>query len=75
VEKMAKALEYEITRQLLRRREGRASATRAGAGIERLITGVAAVAAVVVLGSVFQELLWALLAAAVVLTLGTGGAR
>ena len=67
-----KALEYQITRQLLRRRE-RARGTRQG--VERLISGVAVLAAVVVLGSMFQELLGALLAGAVVLTLGTSSTR
>lgn len=71
----ARTMEYQITRQLLRRREGRGRARGARLGVERLISGVAVVAAVVVLGSVFQELLWALLAGAVVLTLGTSSAR
>jgi hypothetical protein len=63
-------LEYRITRQLLHRREHQSALARGGlAG--RLITAAAMVAAMLLLGSYLQELLWALLAAGVVLTLGT----
>ena len=63
-------LEYRITRQLLHRRERRAGAGRGGlAG--RLITAGAMAATLLLLGSYLQELLWALLAGAAVLTLGT----
>ncbi len=63
-------LEHRITRQLLHRREHRSGLGRGGlAG--RLITAAAMVAALLLLGSYLQELLWALLAGGVVLTLGT----
>ena len=63
-------LEYRITRQLLHRREYDSVAGRGGlAG--RLITAAAMGAAILLLGSYLEELLWALLAGGVVLTLGT----
>ncbi len=68
---VAKAMEYEITRQLLQRRERARGPEGTRRVTERFITGAAAIAAVAVLGSVLQELLWVVVAGAVVLTLGT----
>ena len=65
----ARAIEYRITQQLLRRREGHSDCSRTRV-VERLISVTAAVAALAVLGSFAQELLWALGGAAAVLTLG-----
>ncbi len=72
---VSKAMEYEITRQLVQRRERGHRSEGVRRIAERLITGAAVLAVVAVLGSVLQELLWVLLAGAVVLTLGTGTAR
>ena len=65
----ARAIEYRITRQILRRREGcEEPATPLIA--ERVITAAATTVLLLVLGSVAQELLWGLLGGATVLTLG-----
>jgi hypothetical protein len=65
-----RAIEYRITRNLLRRREGLPEPTDSRlAG--RVITSVAVAAGLLLLGSYLQELLWVLLAAGAVLTLGT----
>jgi hypothetical protein len=66
----ARFIEYRITRDLLQRREG-APAASVGLPVEQLITATAVTAGMLLLGSYAQELLWALLAAATVLTLGT----
>ena len=68
----ARFIEYRITRDLLQRREG-APAVSASPHlpVEQLITATAVTAGMLLLGSYAQELLWALLAAAAVLTLGT----
>lgn len=63
-------IEHRITRDLLRRRE-LAGGARSGQLAERLITVAAVTAGMLLLGSYLQELLWALLAGAAVLTLGT----
>ena len=66
----ARLIEQQITRDLMRRRE-RESSTRSGLLAERLITAAAVTAGMLLLGSYAQELLWALLAGAAVLTVGT----
>ncbi len=67
-----RALEYRIARQLRDRRD--TAGGRYGARIaERLITFAAVGAALALLGTCAPELLWALVAGAVVLTLGTPG--
>ena len=60
----ARRIEHSITRHLLERREEPVSATRSNIWLERLIAVLAATAWLSVLGSYFQEVLWALLAAA-----------
>ena len=65
-----KALEYRITRQLLRRGQ-RTPAKGKGRTVDRLITCVAVSAALLLMGSYLQELLWAVLAGCTVLTLGS----
>jgi len=63
-------IEHRIIQELLRRRERAApGGTRKMA--ERIITAAAVTASLLLLGSYLQELLWALLGGAVVLTLGT----
>lgn len=66
----ARMMEHRITRDLLERRD---TAPVAGSGrlVERFITVAAVTAGMLILGSYAQELLWALLAGAGVLTLGT----
>jgi hypothetical protein len=66
----ARAIEYRITQQLLRQREGGETASR-HRFTERLITAAAVTAVLLLLGSCAQELMWAILGAAGVLTLGT----
>ena len=66
----ARAIEYRITRQLLRRREECANDSVPTVA-ERLITVAAVAVVLLVLGTCARELLWCLLAGAVVLTLGT----
>jgi fatty acid desaturase len=61
-----RAIEYRIIRDLLRRRERPVPHLA-----DRLIAAVAVIAALLLLGSFLQQLLWVLLPAAVVLTLGT----
>jgi len=63
-------IEHRITRDLLQRRE-REPASCSGRLVERLITAAAVTAGMLILGSYAPELLWALLAGAGVLTLGT----
>ena len=69
----ARFIEHRITRDLLRRRE-RASPGGSRQLAERLISVAAVTAGMLLLGSYLQELLWVLLAGAVVLTLGTRAA-
>lgn len=66
----ARTIEHRITRNLMDRREEQFS-SRNGHVAERLITAAAITAGMLLLGSYAQELLWALLAGAAVLTLGT----
>ncbi len=66
----ARFIEQRITRDLLRRREQGIAPGR-NPWLERLITAAAVTVGMLVLGSYLQELLWVLLAAAAVLTLGT----
>jgi len=66
----SKAIEYRVTRQLLQRREVVKKRQLARLA-DRVITVTAVTAALFLLGSYLQELLWALLAASAVLTLGT----
>jgi hypothetical protein len=66
----ARLIEHRITRDLLHRRET-GLAARDSKLAERLITAAAVTAGMLLLGSYAQELLWALLAGAGVLTLGT----
>lgn len=65
-----KAVEYRITRQLLRRGQ-RTSGQGRGRAVDHLITWVAVSAALLLMGSYLQELLWAVLAGSTVLTLGS----
>jgi hypothetical protein len=69
----SRALEYQITRHLLRRRELARRGHPAPGLAERVITAGAVVVGALLLGSLLQELLWVLLAAGTVLTLGTRG--
>jgi len=65
----AKAIEYQITQQLLRRRDG-ISGVAQGRFVERAIRMSAMSVGLVLLGSCLQELLWAVLAGSIVITLG-----
>jgi hypothetical protein len=65
----AKLVEYQITQQLLRRREEGRSTLRDRI-VERTIRTAAIVVGMVLLGSYSQELLWAVLAAGSVFALG-----
>ncbi len=65
----ARAVEYRITQQLLRRR-GRAGGAPRHRGVERLIALAATGVALAALGAVAPELLWAFGACAAVLALG-----
>jgi len=68
----AKLIEYHITRQLLRRREGlEESGARQGGRYwaERLIAVLAVTAGLSVVGSYSEEMLWAGLAIATLVTL------
>lgn len=60
----ARRIEHSITRHLLERRREQSPAARSNVWLERLIAVLAATAGLSVLGSYFQEILWALLAAA-----------
>ena len=65
----AKAVEYRITRKLLQRHSpscGRGKRSLA----EHLIAALSGLAVLLLLGPYLQELLWALIAAGVVLSLG-----
>ena len=65
----ARFIEYRITRDLLRQRARNTRSPRPLL-VERLITVTAVTAGMLLLGSYAQELLWALVAGAAVLTLG-----
>ena len=65
----ARLIEHRITRDLLRRRDVAAAGNRQL--VDRVITAAAVTTGMLLLGSYAQELLWALLAGAGVLTLGT----
>lgn len=67
----SKAIELRITRQLLSRRAAGRGASPGLAPAERLIALLAVTAGLFVLGALLRELLWALLAAATVLALGS----
>lgn len=67
----ARIIEHRITRDLLQRRDRGPAAVNGRGGVERLITASAVTAGMLMLGSYAPELLWALLAGAGVLTLGT----
>jgi hypothetical protein len=66
----ARLIEHRITRDLLQRRDCE-TARGNGRLVERIITVAAVTAGMLMLGSYAPELLWALLAGAGVLTLGT----
>ena len=66
----ARYIEHRITRNLMDRREHEPT-RRHEQLAERLITVSAVTAGMLLLGSYAQELLWALLAGAAVLTMGT----
>ncbi len=65
----ARLIEHRIARQLLQRREGVLPRGRQGLWVERFIAVLAATAVLSVVGSYFEELLWALLAIATLATL------
>jgi hypothetical protein len=66
----ARLIEHRITRNLLERRERR-PAQQNNLLVERLILVAGVTAGMLLLGSYAPELLWALVAGAAVLTLGT----
>jgi hypothetical protein len=71
---VAKRIEYQITRQLLQRREedvAQQGVARADINpwAERLIAILAVTAGLLILGSYLEELLWAAVAATTVITL------
>ena len=66
----SKAIEYRVTRRLVKRQNGMSKYSLAKLA-DRVITVTAVTAGLFLLGSYLQELLWALLAASAVLTLGT----
>jgi hypothetical protein len=68
----AKSIEYHITRNVLRRREHEVKSSTAPLA-DLLIMTVAVTAGMLLLGSYLQELLWVVLAAGGVLTLGIRG--
>ena len=65
----AKRIEYRITRELLRRREGASELERITPWADRLIAIGAVTVGLLILGSYAEELLWAAVAAATVFTL------
>jgi hypothetical protein len=66
----AKAIEYQITRQLLQRQQGVATGSDFNLWVDRLIAILATTAGLFLLGSYLEELLWAVLAAGTIVTLG-----
>ncbi|MDZ7781988.1 MAG: hypothetical protein U5K56_03255 [Halioglobus sp.] len=67
----SKAIELRITRQLLSRQAAGREVAPGLTPAERLIALLAVTAGLFVLGALLRELLWALLAAATVLALGS----
>jgi len=65
----AKLIEYQITQQLLRRREGGNSSLQDRI-VERTIRAAAIVVSTVLMASYLQELLWVVLAVGGVFALG-----
>jgi len=65
----AKLVEYQITQQLLRRREGSRSSLQDRI-VERTIRAAAIVVSMVLMASYLQELLWVVLAVGGVFALG-----
>jgi hypothetical protein len=65
----AKLIEYRITRQLLQRREEGGEQSGSSVWADRLIAILAVTAALFILGSFLEELLWVLLPAATIFTL------
>ena len=65
----AKLIEYRITRQLLQRRDRRIVQRNHNLWADRLIAVLAVTAGLFIIGSYFEELLWAVVAAATVSTL------
>jgi len=65
----AKLIEYRITRQLLQRRQQGYVQLDQNLWVERLIAILAVTAGLIIIGSFFEELLWAVVAAATVSTL------
>lgn len=66
----AKAIEYRITRQLLKRRDVDDEQQDYAAWADRLIAVLATTAGLFIVGSYLEELLWIALAAVTVITLG-----
>ena len=64
-----KLIEYRITRQLLQRRGQAAEHHNPNHWADRLIAVLAVTVGLFIIGSFFEELLWAALAAATVITL------
>ena len=65
----ARHVEYTITRQLLQRREAGDEWGDPNPWVDRLIAILAVTAGLCIVGSFYEELLWATLAAATVFTL------
>jgi hypothetical protein len=65
----AKLIEYRITRQLLRRREQGDEQPGSNVWADRLIAILAVTVGLFILGSYLEELLWAALVSATVMTL------
>lgn len=65
----ARMIEHRITRQLLERRETGSPAPICNTWVERLIAVLAVAAGLSILGSYFEEMLWASLAIATLVTL------
>lgn len=68
----AKAIEFQIIQRLMRQAPRRDVSTRVD-WARRAISALASLAVVFLLGSYLQELLWAMVAAATVVSLGLGG--
>lgn len=64
-----KHIEYRITRQLLQRRHPGVVQSDQNLWVDRLIAVLAVTAGLLIIGSYFEELLWAVVAAATVSTL------
>lgn len=67
----ARMIEYRITRQLLERQHSSGEeSTRSGIWVERALSVAAVTAGLFVVGSLLQELLWALLAGGAIVSMG-----